>query len=253
MTVRQIFYALEVRGVVPKDESGYRSVQAQVLRMRREGLLPWQFVSDSTRWQRKPATWDSVEDALDHVKRTYRRNLWASQRLRVEVWMEKDALAGVVMEATAPWDVALMVSRGTASATFLYEAAQEAKIAYETAAVETMVFALYDQDAAGRRASRAIERGLREHAPNVPIEFRLIAVTDHQVDEWQLPTRPAKKSDPEAEKFEGDAVELDAISPDKLISLVETAITTCINPKAWAIEREYERSERELLERMVAA
>src|SRR4051794_28375667 len=53
MTVRQVFYALETCGVVEKTEAGYRQVQTQVLRMREDGLLDWEFITDGTRWQRK--------------------------------------------------------------------------------------------------------------------------------------------------------------------------------------------------------
>ena len=60
MTVRQAYYAIEVAGVIEKTEGGYRQVQREMLRMRREGLLPWSFVADGTRWQRKP---DSYADA----------------------------------------------------------------------------------------------------------------------------------------------------------------------------------------------
>ena len=107
MTVRQVFYQLVARGIVPKTESGgYTPVQRQVMKMRLEGLLPWWFIVDGTRWMRKPTSYDSLEDALEVTRRGYRRNLWRSQRVRIEVWLEKDALAGVVMKATGPWDSA---------------------------------------------------------------------------------------------------------------------------------------------------
>jgi hypothetical protein len=251
MTVRQIFYALTVRGVVPKDEnSGYRPVQTQVLKMRREGLLDWSFVADATRWQRKPDSYDSVDDALATVARTYRRNLWRSQGVRIEVWLEKDALASVVMEATVPWDVPLMVSRGTSSATFLYEAAQVIKNA-ASHGVHTYVFALYDHDAAGLRCARTVQKGLSEYAAPAEPDFELLAVTEEQIEEWGLPTRPAKATDPEAAKFSGPAVELDAIPPDKLIELVEHEIWLLVDDDAWQKEQQAEASEREILERMV--
>jgi hypothetical protein len=207
MTVRQIFYALVSRDVVPKTENGgYRPVQEQVLKMRKAGLLPWSFIADGTRWQRKPESWESLGDALADMQRHYRRNLWQGQQLRAEVWLEKDALAAIVQQATAPWDVPLMVSRGTSSATFLWSAAQTAAAAWD-AGVETVVFALYDFDAAGHRAARSVERGLREHAAGVPMTFDLLAVTEEQVIEWNLPTRPAKATDPEAHKWGTGAVE----------------------------------------------
>jgi len=79
--------------------------------MRRQGLLPWEFITDGTRRQRKPPSRDSKADYLQTVARTHRRNLWASQNIRIEIWLEKDALADVVIGVTNAWDVPLMVSR----------------------------------------------------------------------------------------------------------------------------------------------
>ena len=172
------------------------------------------------------------------------------------MWLEKDALAGVVMEATERWDVPLMVSRGTSSATFLYEAAQTARAAYVEGNAVTIVLALYDHDAAGARCARTVEEGLIRYSGLGSLawpRFRLLAVTEEQIDEWNLPTRPAKASDPEAAKFTGPAVELDAIPPDKLITLVEEAITSLVDGDAWAREEAVEESERVILERMVEA
>jgi hypothetical protein len=245
VTVRQAFYALTVRGVVDKTEGGYRQVQRQILLMRRERLLPWSFIADATRWQRKPESYNTVDDALDQVARTYRRNLWRSQEIRVEVWLEKDALAAVVMEATSPWDVALMVSRGQASDTFCYEAAQAARRAWEYG-ITTKIFALYDSDRSGRTAARKVEEKLGLYSDNAPIIFELLAVTDEQISEWSLPTRPAKEDADEI------AVELDAIPPERLIGLVSSAIESLVDPDAWAKEQLVEESERQILERLVA-
>lgn len=244
MTVRQVFYALEVAGVVAKTEAGYRQAQTQVLRMRREGLLPWSFIADGTRWQRKPDSWNDVEDFMGHMARTYRRDLWRSQGMRIEVWLEKDALADVVFPVVAEWDVALMVSRGQSSATFLWSAAKAAEEAWHHDGIETAILALYDRDAGGRRAARAVEQELPGYAPGTPISFTLLGVTDEQVATWSLPTRPAKASDPEAAKFSGPAVELDAIPPDRLQSLVENAITSLIDERQWNVEQAVEAEER---------
>jgi len=244
MTVRGAYYQLVGPGVVAKTEGGYRQVQKQVLAMRRAGLLDWSFITDGTRWQRKPRSWDRVEDAMDHMANTYRRHLWQDQDVRIEVWLEKDALADVITDVTTRWDVPLMVSRGQSSATFLWNAAQAAREAWEYDLVSTVIYALYDRDAGGRRAARGVENGLREFAPDVPISFELLSVTDEQVHAWNLPTRPAKKSDPEAAKFEGDAVELDAVPPDKLIGLVEDAIVAHIDPHAWEVQQAIEAEEK---------
>ena len=148
----------------------------------------------------------------------------------------------MLVGVTDAWDVSLMVSRGQSSATFLQAAAQQARAAWDHG-VETFVYALYDRDAGGMRAARTIERELPALA-GVPINFELLAVTDEQIEQWQLPTRPAKKTDPESKKAPETAVELDAVPPDKLVALVENAITKHIDPHAWQVEQAAEKEER---------
>src|SRR4051812_3288793 len=57
MTVRQVFYQATVRGIVEKAESGYDKVQRDLVEMRRDGMLPYGWLADNTRWQRKPRTY----------------------------------------------------------------------------------------------------------------------------------------------------------------------------------------------------
>src|SRR5215471_315218 len=64
MTVRQVFYQGAVRYIVEKAETGYDKVQRDLTIMRRAGELPYDWLADNTRWQRKPRTFDSVEQAL---------------------------------------------------------------------------------------------------------------------------------------------------------------------------------------------
>src|SRR5262249_18384471 len=95
MTVRQVFYQATVRGIVEKAESGYAKVQTDLTVMRRADDLPFGWLADNTRWQRKPNTFNSVKEALKETARFYRKALWADADSYVEIWLEKDALAGV--------------------------------------------------------------------------------------------------------------------------------------------------------------
>jgi hypothetical protein len=124
ITVRGLYYQAEVAGVpgIDKTESSYGKVQRHVLDLRRRGRLEYEHIADATRWMRKPRSYDSVEDALENAARSYRRNLWRDADSYVEIWVEKDALAGVIYPVTSEYDVPLMVARGFSSETFAYEA-----------------------------------------------------------------------------------------------------------------------------------
>jgi hypothetical protein len=126
VTVRQLYYQGEVVGLpgIDKTNKGYGKIQAQVLKLRRQGRMPYRDIADLTRWMRKPRTFNSVEDALRETAATYRKALWRDAEVYVEVWCEKDALAGVIYPVTATYDVPLMVTRGFSSETFCFEAVE---------------------------------------------------------------------------------------------------------------------------------
>ena len=168
-TVRQVYYQATVRGIVEKTEAGYAKVQRQLADLRRDGALPWHWIADNTRWQRKPRTWDSLEEALEATARTYRRSLWTDADAYVEVWLEKDALAGVLYPVTQSWDVPLMVSRGYASLSFLYEAAV---LHRRRSTGPPILYHFGDFDPSGQDAAAKIESTLRELAPEAEITSR---------------------------------------------------------------------------------
>jgi hypothetical protein len=249
MTVRQTFYQLEVRHVVPKTEEGYDAVQRQLLYLRREGEVPYSWIADSTRWQRKPRSFSDVYDALDYTVRCYRRAIWEDQNAYVEVWCEKDALAGVIYPETAPYDVPLMVSRGFSSESYLFEAAEAIKDAEKPA----FIYYFGDRDPSGVRIDPAIRRGLERLAPDADITFERVAVTPQQIEELCLPARPTKREgNSHAKGFEGESVELDAIPPAELRLLVRQCIERHIDPRALEITKIAERSERDLFRQFAA-
>ena len=166
----------------------------------------------------------------------------------MEVWLEKDALAGVVYEVTQEFDVPLMVTRGYASLSYLHEAAEA--IAAQGKPAHLYYFGDYDPSGADITAN--VERRLREFAPDADIHFHRRAVTEWQIDNWKLPTRPTKQTDSRARKFNDErSVELDAIPPDMLRELVRQCIDDHIDKMELRIARIAEESERQSL-RMVA-
>jgi hypothetical protein len=247
MTVRQVFYQATVRGIIDKAETGYRKVQRDLVEMRRDGMLPYGWLADNTRWQRKPTTYDGIEDVLFETARLYRRNLWANADCHVEIWEEKDALAGVIYPVTEIYDVPLMVSRGYSSITFLHSSAEY----INNLGIPAHIYHLGDYDPSGVDAGKKIERDLREFAPRAEIHFERLAVTPEQIEAWNLPTRPTKTTDSRAKNFGDISVELDAIPPDKLRLLVEEAIKRHLPPVQLKILKKIEEEEKRQLHGLI--
>jgi hypothetical protein len=242
MTVRGVFYQMVKLGAVTKTENECkRTVNRLLTKMRLAGELPFDWIADNTRWMRKPRTHGSMETALAEVARTYRRALWDGQDAYVEVWCEKDALAGVLYEVTDPFDVPLMVTRGGCSLSFLYEAAQAIRAQRRPA----YLYYLGDYDNSGILIPRAVERRLRAFAPNAIIHFERLAVNQEQINEWSLPTRPSKVRSRHFTSSE--SVELDAVSAPILRSLVEAAIRRHLDDAALDRTKRIEAEERATL------
>jgi len=168
MTVRQVFYQATVRGIIEKTEAGYTKVQTDLVLMRRSGDLSYSWLVDNTRLMRKPKTFGSVEEALEDTARLYRKSLWRDVDCYVEVWLEKDALSGVVYPITSKFDVPLMVARGYASLSFLHSAAEY----INELEVPAFIYHLGDYDPSGVNAGEKIESTLREMAPDAEIHFQ---------------------------------------------------------------------------------
>jgi hypothetical protein len=247
MTVRQVFYQATVRGIIEKTEAGYAKVQTDLVYMRRSGQLPYDWLADNTRWQRKPRTFESPAEALEAAARLYRKALWADVDSYVEIWLEKDALSGVVYPITSAYDAPLMVARGYASLSFLHTAAEH----ISDLEVPTYIYHLGDFDPSGVNAGEKIEETLNELAPDAEIHFERIAVTEDQIAEYDLPTRPTKSSDTRSKNFGNVSVELDAINPDVLRAMVLDAIELHLPEHEYNVLKAAEESERKLMHGLV--
>lgn len=244
LTVRHCFYRMSSAGLIEKTEGEYKRTIIRVLsEMRREGRIPFSWLTDNTRYMRRPTSFSSAEAALFAVARAYRHHLWDNQDAYVEVWIEKDAVAGLLFEETSAWDVPLMVTRGYCSLSFLASAADTIADQGKPA----FIYYLGDYDPSGVHIPQRVEEDLRRFAPGAEIHFTRLSVTPEQITAWNLPTRPTKKIDPRAGGFEGESVEVDAIAPDLLRRLVHEAIVQHVDAEQWRIMKTVEQIERSSL------
>ncbi len=246
-TVRQIFYQGNVRGLVDKDESGYNLVQRRLLKMRRAGVMPYPWITDNLRTIYGHERYPGLGSFADDVARLYRRDYWAENRVKVEVWIEADSLASTIKPTVFDWGLDLHVARGFSSDSYLYSAGDAIK--YDGR--ETFVYVLTDFDPSGLIIAEKVAEGLPKFAGGVPIHVERLALTYEQVAQHGLPTRPLKKTDSRAKRFlstYGDAAtELDALSPVVLRGLVDEAINRHADRDQLEVLKQHERDERETL------
>ena len=248
VTVRGLYYQAEVAGIpgIGKTESGYNKVQSQVLKLRRQGRLPYGKISDSTRYMRKPRTHDGWEDALQETAKFYRKDLWSTSNESVEIWIEKSALAGVLYPVTSEFDVALMPTGGFTSETFAYSAVEN----FRDTGKRLVIYALYDFDRSGRDASASLKEKVDRfgHHFGVDVVFNELGLSRDQVASMGLPTRPHKRKTVADQRWPYSyAAELDAIPPDDIRNMARTAIERHLPAEELAALQTVEAAERETL------
>ena len=248
MTVRGIFYALVSKGVVPKDENrGYRPVQRNVLELRRAGELPWEFISDSTRWRRKPETFDfdSHEDALRATARAYRRNLWRDQ---------ERAYRGLAREGRARRgcredDLRLGCPADGQSGRLVRDISARSRHGGQCG-LGDVIRGDGDRDVVrlrrGRRESRTSDQDTFENhartssSPTSPLPSRRSASGTCRRGPRRRPIRRPRHGERSPSNSTRSL-------PTSLRSLIEGEITNRIEPRAWNLARQYEAEERKTL------
>jgi hypothetical protein len=247
-TARNVFYVISGMGLIQKTENEYNNTVIRLLtRMRKERRLPFSWLADATRWIRKPRTYRGLEHAIDEFASAYRRDLWESLDVHVEIWTEKDAIASIMYQETNRWDVPLLAGRGYASHSFLYNTAEYIKEIGKPA----FIYYFGDYDPRGLDISRFVEEHLREYAEDIDITYERVGVTREQIDRMELPTRPTKREESGfGRDFDAESVDIDTVDPRTLRAMVQARITRHISPEYVDSIQMIEREERTWLKKL---
>lgn len=224
LTLRQIYYQLVARQIIPNEQKYYKKLSRLCVAGRDEGILPEEGFADRLREVDKLSSWPDLNEFMQTVKRSYRKDKWQNQDNYIEIWTEKDALRSVLTEITYRYDVALMVARGQLSRTEVYRTAGRYKAQSDK---ECHLYYCGDFDPSGLSIYDSIKKRIMDFG--VSINFERIALTQEQIEKYQLPSDPAKQSDPNYNKFvsiygSGMVVELDSLPPDVLRKIIEDCI-----------------------------
>ena len=250
VTLRQVFYRLVALQVLENDKRAYTLLSKHLTNARRAGLVDADRIVDHIRNTIRVPTWEDLEDFLQAVRVSYRREKWTSQPYCIEVWCEKDAIAGVLQPITDEYEVTLYPCRGYNS----YSALKEAAGRLAERAGGNVILYLGDFDPSGQDMPRDIRDRLRGDFGVDPY-LRVIALTLEQIAEHDLPPAMAKRTDTRAAKFierHGDiAVELDALPPDVLQAVVREHLDQFFDKATFEEEAATEAGEREHLQALI--
>jgi hypothetical protein len=262
-TLRQLYYRLISAGELANDQTQYKRLGRLMTRLRESAEVSRRWIVDHLRSTLKPSSWTGLDDFGQTVCKAYRRDFWASLPVAVELFVEKDAVAGTVQALAAEYDVPIRVCRGYASVSFAGEIADE----WRRCQKPIVANYLGDFDPSGLDIERdliaKLERyGGRECVRDTmpgPREFGWcrLGVLSGDFDAHNLIRLPVKRKDCRAASFIREhgtsCAEVDALSPVELRRRVRAAILSHIDPVRWERLREVERIERKGMQEYMAA
>ncbi len=235
LTLRQLYYQFVARDIIPNTERSYKMLGTLISDARRAGMIDWSAIVDRTRHIRRPSQWNSPADMVESCADQFNIDRWDGQRYRPEVWIEKDALVGVLQVACAKWFIPYFSCRGYVSDSEVWSSGQRFASIIQGGQTP-IVFHLGDHDPSGIDMTRDIEERLSLFA-DAEIEVRRIALTMDQIDTYSPPPNPAKSTDTRFKSYQeayGDeSWELDALDPETITDLIAHHIGPLVNGKLW--------------------
>lgn len=160
LTLRQLYYQFVARDIIPNRQSEYNRLGSIINDARLAGLLDWDYIVDRTRNLRSISHWKNPADVIKSAAYNWATDRWANQPTRVEVWIEKDALVGVLDSVCPDEDVPYFSCRGYTSQSEIWGAAQRIGD-YIRKGQDVTIIHLGDHDPSGVDMTRDIEDRLK--------------------------------------------------------------------------------------------
>ncbi len=254
LTLRQVYYQLVASLTISNARSSYQKLSRILSKARIDGLVPWEALEDRVRSSLVPAAWTDESDFITSDVRQfllgYRRDVLAHQDRALEVWIEKDALSRLCAQVAHEYCVPVMVARGFSSVSYLNECRNRVR-ANAASGRPTTILYFGDLDPSGWEMLPSMLKTLKiEMGLDRMLEGVRCALLPAQVEAYGLPRSvdAMKEKDtrtPEYRKKFGDlAVEIDALRPDVLQSLVRRSIEQHLDMAQLREDLGHEEAER---------
>ena len=249
LIIRQIFYQFVARGWMENKLARYSALSWTITNGRDSGLIDWDAIEDRSRAIQRVTTWENPAEILADAARWYKEDLWATQPRYIEIWVEKDSLAGVFEAVHRDYRVPVYPHRGDDSTSMMRAAGVRLAEKIDQGS-EPLILQFTDHDPTGLDMRRDVEERLARYARQ-PIEVRVLGLTRAQVNRLQPPPNPAKEKDPRYKAYVAEhgplCWELDALSPDLLERLAREAIEDELDHDAWRRALAHEQRNRRKL------
>lgn len=244
LTLRQLYYQFVARALLPNTQQSYKRLGSIINDARLAGLVDWHSIEDRTRNLKSNYHYtgprQAVQDALD----TFEIDMWSNQPERVEVWIEKEALAGVIEGVCNELDVPFFACRGYVSQSEQWRAYVRARH-YELNRKQTTVILHFgDHDPSGIDMTRDNQDRLNLFMGWEAVKVERLALNWDQIEEYSPPPNYAKVTDSRyagyADAYGDESWELDALEPSVLTNLIHQHVRQHRDPALWS-DKEEER------------
>lgn len=250
LTLRQVYYQMVARAIIPNNERSYKNLGNLISEARLAGLIDWEAIEDRTRNLKRNSHWSTPGDMIDSAAWSYRLDHWKGQENYVEVWVEKDALIGIVGQICSNLDVSYFSCRGYVSQSEMWGAAERLKRRQQNNQ-QLILLHLGDHDPSGKDMSRDIVDRLDLFGVH-DVKYKRLALNMDQIERYNPPPNPTKLTDSRAtgyiQEFGYECWELDALEPQVISNLIRVNVGKYRNDRLYQSILKKEKKEREMLE-----
>lgn len=243
LTLRQLYYQFVARGYIENSLKEYKNLGNIINDARLNGDIDWEAIEDRTRNLEALPTWFTEKEFLKEIPDWFRFDFWDTQEYRIEIWVEKEALTGVVARTAHKYRVPYFACRGYTSQSESWRVGIRFAD-YNDKCQKVIVLHLGDHDPSGIDMTRDNRERLRMFSNFGDVEVIRVALNRDQVDQYNPPPNPAKLTDRRATKYINrhglSSWELDALNPRVIDGLISHHIEQYIDWEAWDEVKEKE-------------